>query len=122
MNELMLLLRVLTACYAGEMNVPHAVEVKFRNLHDDWLAVTEVDADYLRATIVYDLSLMSTIADSTVRKTVVHELMHVMTWELVELAEALAEDLAWRLDEQLATRIERMDIWQDLCLDTGEKP
>ncbi len=59
MTELMLLLRTLTACYAGVMSVPFEVEVGFVDIEEGYEAETEVDVDYLTAYIDYDLEELS---------------------------------------------------------------
>ena len=115
MSELMQVLHMLTMCYASVMGVPYNVTVEFEDLEEDLVAWADVDPDYLTSTITYDPEDMATYPDSVRRQTVVHELVHVLTWELVEVAEASDEELAWRLWEQFATRVEHWYMWPGVC-------
>lgn len=115
MTELMLLLRTLTACYAGAMGVPYGVEVDFEGVETGYQAQTSVDVEYLTAYISYDLEELAEESDSTLRLVVVHEVTHVLTWELGLLADEADVDASLQLFEQLATRVERWPMWQEMC-------
>ena len=111
----MLLLRTLTACYASVMNVHYTVAVEFEDLEGSIVATAEAHPAYLTSTITYDVERLMTETESFIRETVVHELTHIMTWELAELAEQASKGLAWRLWEQYVTRVERWHMWQGVC-------
>jgi len=53
--------------------------------------------------------------DHRVRWIVVHELAHIWLWPLGELAEEYHEEWGVRLQEQAATRIANLAVWQTVC-------
>lgn len=123
--ELASALGAYTQCYAEELGLTDTwkIEVAFDSLPQDWIAATSALPGYYIAYITYDTTALrevfdgfeeSTDIDAVIRRVVLHELWHVMTWELGELAVA-ANPYGRRIEEQLATRIERLPLWQDIC-------
>ncbi len=99
-------------CYYDAMVMtPWRITVEFWSLDDDILAQTGANPPYWNATIRYDLEALSEEDPSDVRGTVIHELFHVLSWELGLVAESAANtrvefDHALDLQEDLATRVE----------------
>ena len=123
-----------TLCYAEQMQMLHPenpygwiLSVEFKNLEgpqewlevpveeEDWVGESDANVMYWTATITYDPTSLSTKPDWYLRQTAVHELWHVIMWELAELAEKYNEAWAYQLEEQLNTRIERWPFWLDMC-------
>ena len=106
-----------TTCYSDVLGLDEwVIEIEFIKIEEeDVVAHTEVWADYLVATIVYDPDKLKIESDSSLRQIVVHELGHVWTWELGLLAEEANESWALRLQEQMLTRMERWSTWQKVC-------
>jgi len=103
-----------TECYAEVMQLPFSVMVEFEDMGED-LAQTEVEVDYLTASIKYSLEALAEEPDAALRRTVVHELIHVLTWELGLLADEVDLVHSLTLFEQIATRVERWPFWLKVC-------
>ena len=107
------LLMLLTGCFSVQMQVPYEVEVMFTNVGGNYSAATRVVPGYLTAYIAYDLNK---IQDSTeARVTVIHEMAHVLTWDLGLVADEADAERSMELFEQLATRIEKWEAWDNVC-------
>ncbi len=111
-----------TACYAAVMGITPRweVEVEFEyelplDEDDRWAAATDAKPDYLTVTIEYNLAYLKDASDQELRETVIHELVHVGLWELLELIPEEAEELSLRREEQLTTEVSRRRFWQELC-------
>ena len=112
-----------TQCYIEELGLDKnwQIDIVFEDLPDGWVAATGARPSYYRASVTYDttsirgaLDRLGADDDAVLRRLVVHELWHIITWELAEMA-THANPYATRIEEQLATRIERMPFWQRLC-------
>ncbi len=123
--ELAAVLSAYTQCYSAELGLDKEwkIDLTFEPLPEGWVGATYAMPGYYRARIAFDTTAMrqaldslpdGTDVDAAIRRVVLHELWHVMLWEISELA-AKANPYAHRLEEQLATRIERLPLWQDLC-------
>ncbi len=111
-----------TACYAEVMGITPRweVDVEFEyelpvDEDDRWAAATDAKPDYLTVTIGYNLAYLKDASDQELRETVIHELVHVGLWELLELIPEEAEELSPRREEQLTTEVSRRRFWQELC-------
>ena len=118
-----------TACYAEVMGITPRweVDVEFEydlavDEDDRWAAATDAEPDYLTVTITYNLAYLKDASDQELRETVIHELVHVGLWELLELIPEEAEELSHRREEQLTTEVSRLPFWQDLCRGSTAAP
>ena len=89
---------------------------------DRWAAATDAEPDYLTVNIEYNLAYLKDVSDHEVRETVIHELVHVSLWELLELIPEEAEELSLRREEQLTTQVSRRPFWQELCQGSTAAP
>jgi hypothetical protein len=98
----------LSVCYAGELEVtpPWQIDIKFSVIGD--YAETAADSDYHEAEIYYDMSLINELSDKEIRETVIHELWHLVLWELGLMAEETNYDYALTVQEQQATHAARL--------------
>ncbi len=102
-------------CYAELLDVTPRWEIKaVLEPSDKNYAWVIAEPDYLRATIFFSPMFFG-LPDVTQRQGIVHELVHILEWELGELAERTNMTWGLRLQEQLATTIERWDIWEGVC-------
>ena len=123
--ELAVALGAYTECYSAELGLNNDWEISltFDSLPKGWVAATRAMPGYYRAQIAFDTtSLRESLdmvepgeRDAVLRQVVLHELWHVMVWEIGELAGKANPLYAHRLEEQLLTRIERLPFWQTLC-------
>ena len=109
-----------TRCYADEMQMGHwIIATDFAGIDsadtEGWVGESDANVLYYTATIKYDTLNLADKPDWYLRQTAVHELWHVVLWELAELAEGYHEEWAYQIEEQLNTRIERWPLWQRLC-------
>jgi hypothetical protein len=118
-----------TACYAEVMGITPRweVDVEFEydlavDEDDRWAAATDAEPDYLTVTITYNLAYLKDASDQELRETVIHELVLVGLWELLELIPEEAEELSHRREEQLTTEVSRLPFWQDLCRGSTATP
>ena len=118
-----------TACYADVMGITPRWEVDIEfdyelpvDEDDQWAASTDAKPDYLTVTIAYNLAYLKDASDQELRETVVHELVHVSLWELLELIPDEAEELCLRREEQLCTEVSRRPFWQELCRGSTADP
>jgi hypothetical protein len=105
------------ACYASLMDISPRWEVSVEVLsapEDDAYAGVVAEPDYHRATIYLDPRFFKKPPEVQ-RRDIVHELFHILEWELGELAEQTNERWALRLQERLATHVERWPFWLDYC-------
>jgi len=104
----------LTACLSAVMGVvpTYSIKLTFEDLPPRHLAETGVDLDYFQAEIAFDTL---EIDKMPLRPIIVHELGHILLWELGVLAEAQDEPRALRLQEQLLTLIQRWYMWNAVC-------
>jgi hypothetical protein len=114
-------LEAWTVCYTDALQLDRwDIEIV---LHEqdtvDFTAATEVDLDYYEATIEYNLPRLAAEDEVYLRRTVVHELLHIHTWELGLMAEDVDYDKALSLQEQLGTRLDRLPIWLTVCQTPG---
>ena len=114
-----------TQCYSEELGLDKdwKIELAFDSLPHGHIAATGALPSYYRAEITYDTTAIrgaldsfapDTDVDAVLRRIVIHELWHVMMWEISELATE-TNRYALRIEEQLVTRISRLPFWQDLC-------
>ena len=86
------------------------------NLGDfEYEGATEADPSYLTAEIDIDTTELRYHRDLYIRRLVVHELVHVLLWELTEPLWEADTVKAERNEERLATEIERWEVWPFLC-------
>ena len=118
-----------TECYANVMGITPRWEVDIEfdyelpvDEDDQWAASTDARPDYLMVTIAYNLAYLKDASDQELRETVVHELVHVSLWELLELIPDEAEELCLRREEQLCTEVSRRPFWQELCRGSTADP
>ncbi len=118
-----------TACYAEVMGITPRweVDVEFEyelpvDENDRWAAATDAKPNYLTVTIDYNLAYLKDASDQELRETVIHELVHVGLWELLELIPEEAEELSLRREEQLTTEVSRRSFWQKLCRGSTAAP
>ena len=115
-----------TTCYAEEMQMLHPANpegwiltVVNGEIPDStgraWHGEAEADVKYRTATITYDTLNLAKHPDWYLRQTAVHELWHIILWELAELAEAYHFDWAYQEEEKLNTKIERWPFWLEMC-------
>ena len=106
----------LNDCYYDAMVMPPwRVEVEFWDLDGDILAQTGANPYYFNAVIRYDLELLAAEDSADVRGTVIHELFHILSWELGLYAEAEDYQVALGLQEKLASRIEQWGAMLAVC-------
>jgi len=90
--------------------------VCFKKLGVDITATCEAEIEYYRATITFDSLKLEEQSDNTIRKTVIHELLHCLVWQLAEVAQHLAPDehkeFIQKFEESTVTNLERMPIWE----------
>jgi hypothetical protein len=107
-----------TRCYANEMKL-RPWRVAYALLKESpsptLMARTYADASRYQAFIVYNFPVLKQRSDTSVRRTVVHELAHVLTAELKNLAALQDTVMANLVVEQLVTRVELWDVWLGLC-------
>ena len=118
-----------TACYADVMGITPRweVDVEFEyelpvDKDDRWSAVIDAEPDYLTASIAYNLAYLKDASDQEVRQTVIHELVHVSLWEMLELIPEEDEELSLRREEQLTTEVSKRPFWQELCRGSTAAP
>ena len=81
-------------------------------------AACNADDEYLRATLTFDLTRIPAGEEA---EFVRHELLHAVTWELLRVAEHLAQDDRVALEsvraasERCTTLLERMPVWRVLA-------
>ena len=94
------------------------IVLQFDTLRTGVNAKTVANPTYLTAKITVDLATLQDMGHWLRDEIVVHELAHIMSWELVEMMMWVGHDnvtvrpLLVRANEQLVTRIARMYIWR----------
>ncbi len=86
--------------------------VKFGGVSDNNYAVVETDHPYLRVEIAFNMDNFKDM--KTLRKKIIHELMHVVLSQYVETAAVFAgskRKILSDLEENLVTQIERWELW-----------
>jgi hypothetical protein len=107
-----------TECYAETMElapwdinvflVRDSVQIHIR-------AQTGADPSRWRATIVFNLASLEAVPEGEVRRTVIHELAHVLTAEVRFMSMRADSAVGDQASERLVSWIEGWDLWQELC-------
>lgn len=111
-------LEAWTTCYAHVLQVNRwdiTVVLYDQDTVDFEAQTMDADLDYETVTIEYNLPALAAEGEVYLRRTVVHELLHIHTWELGLMAEEVDYDAALSLQEQLGTRLDRLPIWLSVC-------
>lgn len=102
----------LTYCYSATLRIspPWEININFdtTRIENGWVAATQASVDYHSAIISFDTLLIQRLAPPQVRRVVVHELWHVVLWELGLLAEETDHVYATRVQEQLVEHASRV--------------
>ena len=109
-----------TACYAEHMLLTPLwkIAVMFDSVspgYREYGATTEVRLEYFEGIITYRVGQDAKATDSELQAMVVHELSHIYTQGLWELARQTSGRWAELLNEQFAAHVSRWPQWQTLC-------
>ena len=102
------MLLFLTQCYSSAMHLDRwDFDVSFV-ANTDAYAATLADTIYQIAEIEYDTLNLQGKNEVFLRRTVIHELLHVLLWDLAEEGDLDTE-------EQTISSIDRWPLWQRMC-------
>lgn len=104
-------------CYASALGVLGRWEIQYEYLPRDsvpWVATTETNMGNFRATMRYNLAWLAEHTED-IRRTALHETLHVFLGELMGLAYATSPDWALVATEQLVRQITRWPWWVEVC-------
>lgn len=100
------------------------IVVGFKKLGVDELGQCEAEVEYYRTVVTFDSVKLEEKDDTKIRKTVIHELLHCLVWQLAEVATHLApnehKEFIQSFEERVTTDLERMPVW-NLALTNIEK-
>lgn len=93
------------------------ITLRFKGVKKKTLAETSVEWPYHVAEIVFDLNRLVHKNEDEQRLTVIHELLHCITWRLMAIFQGLARDtdpqLLRDLEEEFVTQLEEMPLWKE---------